>query len=133
MRKDAGVWSIPKGEYSEGEDPFNAAKREFEEETGVKPEGDFLPLPSLKQSKKKTVKAWALQADYDAAAMRGNLFSMEWPPGPGRVERYPEVDRAEWFPLPVARTKILKGQIRLIDQLAGMLAGCQTGGCRPPP
>jgi predicted NUDIX family NTP pyrophosphohydrolase len=120
-RKDLGAWSIPKGEYWEDEDPFSAAKREFEEETGVQPEGDFLPLSDVKQSPKKTVKAWAFEGDCDPAAVHSNLFSMEWPPGSGRIERFPEVDRGEWFTVDAAKTKIHKAQLRLLEELVEKL------------
>jgi len=128
-RKDLGAWSIPKGEYSEGEDPLSAARREFEEETGLKPEGDLLPLPDVRQSNNKTVKAWAFAGDCDAAAARSNLFSMEWPPGSGKIEKFPEVDRAEWFTVDAAKSKILKAQIRLIEELVAKLdRPPETGG-----
>jgi len=125
-RKDLGAWSIPKGEYSEGEEPLSAARREFEEETGVKPEGDLLPLSDLRQSKQKIVKAWAFEGDCDAAAARSNLFSMEWPPGSGKIEKFLEVDRAEWFTVDAAKSKILKAQIRLIEDLVEKLGDLQN-------
>jgi len=123
-RKDLGAWSIPKGEYPEGQDALSAARREFEEETGLKPEGEFLPLSDLRQSQKKIVKAWAFEGECDAAAARSNLFSMEWPPGSGKIEKFPEVDRAEWFTVEAAKSKILKAQIKLIEELVEKL-------CRP--
>lgn len=124
-RKDLGAWSIPKGEYAEGEEPLSAARREFEEETGMKPEGDLLPLSDVRQSNNKIVKAWAFEGDCDAAAARSNLFSMEWPPGSGKIEKFPEVDRAEWFTVDAAKSKILKAQIRLIEDLVEKLGDPQ--------
>lgn len=119
--KDDGAWSIPKGEYEPGEDPQAAACREFEEETGVAPEGRFLALGDVRQSGGKLVRAWALEADYDAAAMRSNTFEMEWPPRSGRKQAFPEVDRAAWFPLDEARVKMLPSQAPLLDRLVSAL------------
>ncbi len=126
-RKDTGAWSIPKGEYTV-EDPLEAAKREFEEETGEKVEGPFLPLGGSVQPSGKRVVAWALESDLDAEAIRSNLFSMEWPPGSGKNREFPEVDRAAWFSLDAARAKILKGQVPFLDRLAEMLK-CDSGEC----
>jgi len=108
--KDAGAWSIPKGEYSEGEDALAAAKREFAEETGVKVEGEFLPLGDVKQAGGKIVQAWALEGDLDPSLIRSNTFTLEWPPRSGSVREFPEVDSAKWFLMPVARQKLLFGQ-----------------------
>ena len=116
-RKDLGAWSIPKGEYEEGEDPVAAARREFEEETGIRPEGDFIPLGNVSQPGGKVVAAWAFEGDCDPASITSNLFSVEWPPRSGKTEEYPEVDRAAWFSLTEARAKILKGQTGLLDEL----------------
>ena len=116
-KKDDGAWSIPKGEFDDAEDPLTAARREFEEETGARPGGDFLLLTPLKQSGGKTVFAWALQSDFDPGALRSNSFTMEWPPRSGKHREFPEVDRAAWFPVPEARRKILKGQAGFLDQL----------------
>jgi predicted NUDIX family NTP pyrophosphohydrolase len=116
-RKDAGAWSIPKGELADGEDPLAAAEREFEEETGARPSGDFIPLDPLKQPGGKLVYAWAVRADFDTASLRSNMFSMEWPPRSGRHSEFPEVDRAAWFGIDEARRKILKGQAGFLDQL----------------
>ena len=118
-RKDEGAWSIPKGEMEEGEDPLAAARREFAEETGAAPEGEFAALQPVKQPGGKLVYAWAIRGDFDPASLRCNTFSMEWPPRSGRRREFPEVDRAQWFPLAEARRKILKGQAPLLDQLAG--------------
>lgn len=116
--KDSGAWSIPKGEYLDGEEPLNSAKREFEEETGIQPAGEFVPLGELRQPGGKIVTAWALQGDCDPATVKSNLFSMEWPPRSGTIREFPEVDRAEWFTVDVARDKILKGQLGFLDRLA---------------
>jgi predicted NUDIX family NTP pyrophosphohydrolase len=116
-RKDLGAWSIPKGEYSEGEDPLAVAKREFEEETGARPQGDFLPLGELVQPGRKIVTAWALEGDFDPSGLKSNLFDMEWPPKSGRRQSFPEVDRAQWFSPADARRKILKGQSEFITRL----------------
>ncbi len=116
QRKEAGAWSIPKGEFEE-EEPFAAALREFEEETGFRPQGNFIELAPVKQDNSKTVFAWALECDCDATRMKSNTFSMEWPKGSGRICEFPEVDRAAWLPLALARTKIVKGQAALLDQL----------------
>jgi predicted NUDIX family NTP pyrophosphohydrolase len=116
--KDDGAWSIPKGEYDPGEDPLSAARREFEEETGIAPAGEFLALHEVRQAGGKLVRAWALEADYDSAAMRSNTFEMEWPPRSGRKQSFPEVDRAAWFALDEARVKILSGQVPLLEELA---------------
>jgi predicted NUDIX family NTP pyrophosphohydrolase len=116
-RKDAGAWSLPKGEYSGTEDPLAAAKREFKEETGVEAAGDFLALGESKQPGGKTVTAWAVENDLDPSTIQSNTFSLEWPPKSGRVQKFPEVDRSAWFPLPEARRKILKGQVPFLDRL----------------
>jgi predicted NUDIX family NTP pyrophosphohydrolase len=120
-KKDMGAWSIPKGEFDPDEELLLAAKREFEEETGHQPSGEFVSLAAIKQPGGKTVYAWAVEGDCDAAALRSNVFSMEWPRGSGRVQEYPEVDRAAWFPLGEARGRILQGQRGFLDQLAGRL------------
>jgi predicted NUDIX family NTP pyrophosphohydrolase len=116
-KKDAGAWSIPKGEYEEGEDPLAAARREFEEETGSAIEGEFIELPEIRQAGGKLVKAWAVEGDLDPASVRSNTFEMEWPPRSGKVQQFPEVDRAEWFSIGVAREKILRGQAGLLESV----------------
>jgi predicted NUDIX family NTP pyrophosphohydrolase len=116
-KKDDGSWSIPKGEFGDGEEPLAAAKREFEEEMGVAPAGDFIPLESLKQPSGKLVFAWALRSDFDPSRLKSNMFSMEWPPRSGRQQEFPEVDKAAWFGVEAARRKILKGQELFLDQL----------------
>lgn len=121
-RKDQGAWSIPKGEYEPGEDPLLAAQREFEEETGLKPAGPFLPLGEVRQSGGKRVLVWAFEGDWDPAQLRSNTFTMEWPPRSGRICEFPEVDRAAWFPLAQAREKIIPGQRELLDRLEEKLS-----------
>jgi predicted NUDIX family NTP pyrophosphohydrolase len=120
-KKDAGSWSIPKGEYMPGEDPFEVAKREFQEETSFKASGEFIPLTSKKQPSGKIITAWALKGDCDASAVKSNTFLMEWPPGSGRQQEFPEVDRAGWFSISVAKEKILKGQSGFLDELIQIL------------
>ena len=115
--KNDGAWSIPKGEYGENEDPLAAAKREFAEETGLTPSGKFLPLGEIRQPGGKVVTAWAVEGDFDATTLRSNTFSIPWPPGSGKLQEFPEIDRAEWFPLEVARRKILQGQAEVLDRL----------------
>jgi len=115
--KDLGAWSIPKGEYLEGEDPLAVAKREFEEETGAPPQGDCVLLGELVQPGRKIVTAFALEGDFDPAMLRSNTFELEWPPKSGRKATFPEVDRAQWFSPAEARQKILKGQSGFIDRL----------------
>jgi predicted NUDIX family NTP pyrophosphohydrolase len=116
-KKDLGAWSIPKGEIEPGEDPLQAAKREFQEETGVEPRGELKPLGFVRQSGGKIVHAWALEADLDPASLRSETFVLEWPPGSGRQREFPEVDRAAWFSLAQARQKIVKGQVAFLDKL----------------
>ena len=116
-RKDEGAWSLPKGEYAGGEHPLDAARREFQEETGFDLDGDFLPLGEVRQSGGKLVTAWALEGDIDPSSVRSNTFSLEWPPKSGRTQEFPEVDRAAWFSLPAARAKLLKGQVPFLDRL----------------
>ena len=120
-KKDAGSWSIPKGEYGPGEEPLDVAKREFEEETGFKVVGEFHPLRALKQPSGKLVDAWTLEGDCDASAIKSNTFSMEWPPHSGKQQEFPEVDRAGWFNIEHAKEKILKGQTGFIEELLEIL------------
>ncbi len=118
-RKDDAAWSIPKGEYGPGEDPFAVALREFEEELGTPvPADDFLPLGEVRQSGGKVLTVWAAEGDLDADAARSNTFSLEWPPRSGRFQDFPEIDRAAWVPVDVARTKLVKGQVAFLDRLA---------------
>lgn len=120
--KDKGAWSIPKGEYTAGEDPLAAARREFQEETGFPAPGEVIGLTSLRQSSGKLIQAWALEGDCDAGAIRSNTFTLEWPPRSGRRQDFPEVDRAAWFTLEVAREKIIPGQVGLLEELGQILA-----------
>lgn len=124
-KKDEGAWTIPKGEFTDDEDGFAAAQREFREETGSDaPVGDYIPLKPIKQAGGKIVHAWAIEADFDPASLRSNNFSCEWPPRSGRMQEFPEVDRAEWFAPDMAKQKILAKQIPLIDQLLKLLETC---------
>jgi len=116
-KKDLGAWSLPKGEYSPSEDPLRVAIREFQEETGARPHGEFLPLGELPQPSRKIVAAWAVEGDFDVAVLKSNAFTLEWPPRSGRQATFPEVDRAEWFSLAQARRKILPGQREFISRL----------------
>lgn len=115
--KDAGVWSIPKGEPDEDEDLKKTAIREFKEELGSAISGDLIPLTPVTQKGGKVVFAWAAEGDIDTATIVCNTFSIEWPPKSNRMQDFPEVDRAEWFTLPVARTKINTAQVGFIDEL----------------
>jgi predicted NUDIX family NTP pyrophosphohydrolase len=118
-KKDAGAWSIPKGEYENGEEPRAAALREFAEELGAPPpDGELVELGEVRQRGGKVVTAWALAGDADADAVRSNTFTMEWPPRSGTIGEFPEVDRAAWFSLDEARERILPGQAPLLDRLA---------------
>jgi predicted NUDIX family NTP pyrophosphohydrolase len=120
-RKDEGAWSIPKGEYLPDEDPLAAARREFAEELGgpAPVDVEYRALGDVRQGNGKVVSAWAAEADFDAASAVSNLFEMEWPPRSGRLQSFPEIDRAEWFPLDVARTKLIPAQAAFLDRLAG--------------
>jgi predicted NUDIX family NTP pyrophosphohydrolase len=125
-KKDAGAWSIPKGEFDESEDAIEAARREFHEETGLTVDGDLRALTPLKQPSGKLVYAWALEGDCDAAAITSNTFSMEWPPKSGVSQDFPEVDRAAWFDVSAAREKLLPGQLGFIDEVLAMLGVADT-------
>ena len=117
-RKDAGAWSIPKGEYTDDEDPLAAARREFAEEMGSPPpSGEPVALGTVKQSGGKSVTTFAVEGDFDLAGFRSNTFELEWPRGSGRVQEFPEVDRAAWVSVPVAREKLVKGQVPVLDAL----------------
>ena len=120
-RKDAGAWSIPKGEYTD-EEPLDAAVREFAEELGSPPpEGPVIPLGTVRQSGGKTVTTFAVEGDFDLAGFRSNTFELEWPRGSGRMREFPEVDRAEWVTVEVAREKLVKGQVPVLDALRAHL------------
>ena len=116
-RRDEGAWSIPKGELEAGEEPLAAARREFEEETGVVPEGPYLGLPTVEQKNRKLVHAFAFEGDCDPARIRSNTFMMELPRGSGKMVEFPEIDRAEFFSPEVARRKINPAQAALIEAL----------------
>jgi predicted NUDIX family NTP pyrophosphohydrolase len=116
-KKDVGAWSIPKGEYGDDEDAIEAAKREFKEETGIKADGEFIALGQAKQPGGKVVSAWAFEGDCSPTKVGSNMFAMEWPPKSGHQQEFPEVDRADWFKLKEARTRILKGQVIFLDRL----------------
>ncbi|MGA2013402.1 MAG: NUDIX domain-containing protein [Solirubrobacteraceae bacterium] len=121
-RRDLGAWSIPKGEYADGEDPLAAARREFAEELGSPaPAGEPVELGEIRQKSGKRVRAWALPGDLDAGSIRSNLFAMEWPPRSGRSQEFPEVDRAQWFALEEARRRLVPAQAELLDSLAAQV------------
>jgi predicted NUDIX family NTP pyrophosphohydrolase len=126
-RRDVGAWSIPKGEYEEGEEPFAAARREFAEELGsALPDGEPVDLGEIRQKSGKRVRAWALAGDLDADRTQSNTFTMEWPPRSGQLQEFPEVDRAEWLTLEQARERINPAQVALLDRLEQMV------GAQPP-
>ncbi len=120
-KKDEGAWSVPKGELDEGEDALAAARREFEEETGCELEGMFVPLSPITQKGGKIVLAWAVEGDCDADAIRSNTFALEWPLKSGRMQEFPEVDRAGWFTVEEAKKKINPAQAALVDELLSTL------------
>ena len=122
-KKDDGAWTIPKGEPDADEDLLLTAQREFEEETGLKPIGPFIPLEPITQKGGKIVHAWAFEADCDPKTIRSNTFTMEWPPRSGRQQEFPEIDRADWFDLTAARQKIKAGQETLVEELAVNIEG----------
>lgn len=121
--KDEGAWTIPKGLVDPGEEPLDAARREFNEETGLTAAGDFLPLTPLRQPSGKLVIAWAVEGDCDPGTVRSNFFTMEWPPRSGKMQEFPEVDRAEWFRLAEADRKIIRGQKPFLVELLRLLGG----------
>lgn len=116
-KKDLGTWSIPKGEVAPGEDALETAKREFEEELGMKPEGTFQKLGTITQKGGKQVEAWAFEGDFDPAMIRSNTFQLEWPPRSGKMQEFPEVDRAAFFDMEDARRRINPGQIAVLTEL----------------
>jgi predicted NUDIX family NTP pyrophosphohydrolase len=120
-KKDAGGWSIPKGEYGDGEDPFAVAQREFEEELGSPvPASEFVELGQVKTSG-KVLTVWAAEGDLDADASTSNTFLLEWPPRSGRLQEFPEIDRAAWVGVDTAREKLVKGQLPFLDRLLAAL------------
>jgi len=126
-KKDDGAWSIPKGEYTDDEDPWHAARREFEEELGKPPpDGPRIDFPPLKQPSGKIIAAFAVRGDLDLAGTVSNTFTVEWPKGSGNVREYPEIDRAEWFSVTEARSKLLKGQRPLLDQLMDAVGDAES-------
>jgi predicted NUDIX family NTP pyrophosphohydrolase len=121
-RRDAGAWSVPKGEYEDADDPLAAARREFEEETGTALEtGELLELGDVKQKNGKLVSAWAAEGDLDPDAVHSNTFTMEWPPRSGRTAEFPEIDRAGWFGIDEAREKLNPAQAEFLDRLLELL------------
>lgn len=121
-KKDAGAWFIPKGEVNPGENDFSAAKREFEEETGLRPGPEFLPLGSVKHKSGKKVSAWAFEGDCDPASLRSNTFQMEWPPRSGKTQEFPEIDRAGFFTIEAAREKMHAAEFDFLPRLAELLS-----------
>ena len=115
--KDLGAWSIPKGQSEENEDPLQAAKREFREETGFEVDGQFVDLGTIRQPSRKMIQIWALEHDMDADRLQSNEFALEWPRKSGIMMQFPEIDRAEWFDIERARQKIHKGQAGFLDRL----------------
>jgi len=115
--QDDGAWSIPKGEFEEGDDPLAAARREFREETGFEVSGPFHALSPLKQPSGKVIHAWAVEGEINPARVASNTFSMEWPPHSGKQQDFPEVDKAAWFSLAIAQKKLVPGQRGFLDQL----------------
>jgi len=119
--KDLGSWSIPKGEIEPDEDPLDAARREFQEEIGLSPQGPFIPLSPVQQKGGKIVHAWAFEGDFDSRTLLSNTFLLEWPPGSGQQQAFPEVDRAEFFDVAVAKQKIKASQAAMIEELVMLL------------
>ncbi|HNZ64954.1 MAG TPA: NUDIX domain-containing protein [Smithella sp.] len=116
-KKDEGAWSVPKGLFEDDENPLEAAKREFREETGFDISGDFMALTPLKQPSGKVVHVWTVEGNIDAASIKSNMFSMEWPPRSGNQQEFPEVDRGGWFTIAQAQVKLLPGQRGFLDEL----------------
>ena len=120
--KDTGAWSVPKGEFEEGDDPLKAAQREFEEETGIAVKGKFIELNPVKQKSGKMVYTWACEGNLDHNIIRSNTFPFEWPPRSGKFIEIPEVDKGGWFTYDEARLKMIPGQVPILDQLHEMLS-----------
>ena len=134
-RKDDGAWSIPKGEYEPGDDPWEAARREFAEELGAPlPPGEPIAFDPVKQPSGKVLIVFAVAADLDISGARSNTFTMEWPKGSGRMQEFPELDRVAWLPVARARRKLLKGHVVFLDRLMAQphLAGHSEGEPEPP-
>ena len=122
-RKDSGAWTLPKGEYEDGEQAMACALREFEEETGLAPSGPYVPLGEVRQNSGKRVTAWTFQGDMEPSLLRSNQFELEWPPRSGQLRHFPEVDRVGWFSLDAARHKLLPAQVPFVDRLQQALGG----------
>ncbi len=120
-KKDVGAWSVPKGEFIDGEEALSAAKREFQEETGQTIEGDFKPLKPVKLKSGKTIYCWVVEGYVNEQSIISNVFDLEWPPRSGKTISIPEVDRADWFTIATAKAKINLGQVGLIDELVNLL------------
>ena len=125
-KKDNGSWSIPKGEFTDEEDPLSAAKREFEEETGQSVSGNFISLIPIKQKSGKLIFAWLIKGDIDHLQIRSNLFEMEWPPRSGKLQTFPEIDRGAWFTIHEAKAKLLPGQIGFLDEMMRIIMGYES-------
>jgi len=122
VKKDNGIWSIPKGLYEDNEDPFDAAKREFEEEIGLPaPGGEYIDLGEIKRKDGKIIRAWAVEGNIDEGKVKSNSFEMEWPPRSGQKQEFPEIDRAEWFGLTTASQKLQIAQVEFLKRLAEYL------------
>lgn len=121
-RQDDGAWSFPKGEHGPDEEPVAVARREFEEEVGSPAPPDLVPLGELRVTSDKVLSLWAAEGDLDAAAATSNTFELEWPPRSGRMQEFPEVDRAAWFGVDEARAKLVKGQVPFLDRLLQQIA-----------
>lgn len=121
--KDLGAWSIPKGQIGAGEEPLVAAQREFLEELGFKPNGEFTPLSAIKQKSGKVVHAWAMEGDWDPRQLKSNTFTLEWPPRSGKQQEFPEIDQAAFFALPRAKEKINPAQVALLEELERKVKG----------
>jgi len=122
-RRDLGAWTLPKGGIVAGESAEAAARREFEEELGQPALGELLPLGRIRQRGGKWVTGFALRGEFDVTTLTSNLFECEWPPRSGRIERFPEIDRAGWFDLPTARLKLLPSQLPLLERLVTLVTG----------
>ena len=131
-KKDEGAWTIPKGLIAAGETPLAAARREFAEETGYRPQGKAVSLGEARQPGGKVVQVWAVEGDWDASELRSNSFEMEWPPNSGRRQPFPELDRAAWFTLGEAHVRILTGQARFLDRLEKVIGNRRRLERTPP-